>query len=166
MCDPVTASIATAVIGAGSAGLQYVGQQQAAKQNRINAREEFKANIEALQAQNAEQQAAMAEEAVNIGLEGAAQRAAANTYAATSGASGVSMRQMMRAATLTGGRSQALLEANRMNAMRQSQRNVAGANRQYGADASRVQDPSLAALGLNVANAGLGGYNNYLALIK
>lgn len=162
MCDPVTwAYVGAVVIGAVSAGVNYSGQQAAAKQNKINAREAFAQNIEAIQAQNAEQAQANAEDALNVGLQGAQERSAANAFAMGVGLSGSSTRSLAQQAGFGSGRSLALLEADRKAQEAQSARALSGANVNLRADISRVQDPSALGLGLQIVGGAAQTYTGY-----
>lgn len=168
MCDPtgglLTMSVASALIGVGTAYTGFKAQQQMAVDNAAAANLQYAREREAFSARSSEMDQQRTENALDRAIEARAAEGRIAASGAERGLSGASIATQLNVADVGAGRAFAIDALNFDNAREQLSRDIVGADITRQSQIASVPKPSSASLLLGVGSGVLQGANTYGSL--
>lgn len=150
MCSPQALQASNGALQIGATLLDFVGRSRNFERNQEAALSDFRRNVEGLNERGTQTSQAAAEEILNIGLQEARDRAAANATSASAGTSRSTARALAREVGFSAGRSKALTRTNRDNELDQIGREIAGAQINAQSRINSLDRPSVLATALQI----------------
>lgn len=166
MCDPISIAGITTAVSAMSSVAGFIGQSQAAKQNKALAQDSFNETANSLSEQRVQINAQASEDAVTANIDRAQSLGRISATMGSLGGDYATTQAAGHAADFAVGRNLSIEQLNTQNKLAQNTDELVGADLQRQAKIASVPPPSPLSLVAGLGKAGLGGYDAYGNALK